>query len=391
MDEPNSQNTQVAAVNQSASASAPSKPTKTSAKPAHQVLFGGITHESAEYLMDNLSMLLSAGVSVGEALDSIAKEIPDNRPRKTLLKMRTQIDEGVPFHRAMAETGLFSSSVMTLIEVGESSGKLAENLKVVATQMHKNNAMAAKVRSAMLYPAFLVVLLFVVGTGIGVFLLPRLLKIINSLNVQVGPITKALIAMGTFFGHFGVLIFFGIIIIAVLIGLAIRTSPQVRWMSEAVLFQIPGVKRLLFETEVARFGFILGTLLQAGLPVNTALESLASSMTTHRYQIFASELCQKVEEGNSFTKVLEDRKTRKLIPGTICQIIMSAERSGNLGESLLSIGQTYEGKAEITARNLETLLEPVVLVILAAGVLFVALAVFLPIYSLIGNFNGAGK
>jgi type IV pilus assembly protein PilC len=384
----NTNSTPEVAAKSTESAKAGAKPAK---KPAHKPIFGGISRESAEYLMDNLSMLMNSGVTVGEALDSLASEMPDQRPKKTLIKMRAQIDEGVPFYQALADTNLFSQSVLTLIEIGESSGNLADNLKVVATQMHKNNAMSAKVRSAMLYPAFLVTLLFLVGTGIGVFLLPRLLKIIQTLHVKVGPVTQALISMGTFFGHFGILIIALLAIIIFGVITAVRISQRARWSIESVMFKLPGVKRLLFETEVARFGFVLGTLMDAGLPVNTSLESLAHSMSTHRYQKFTANLQQKVEEGSSFSQVLSDPKNHKLLPGTICQIIISAERSGNLAPSLLNIGQTYQDKAELTARNLETLLEPIVLVILAAGVLFVALAVFLPIYSLIGNFNGAGR
>jgi len=357
----------------------------------HKKLVGRISRESAEYLMDNLSMLISSGVSVGAALESIAAEVPDKRPRRALLDMRKQIDDGVPFFKAMDSTGLFSPSTITLVEIGESTGQLADNLKVIAVQMHKNNVMASRVKAAMLYPAFLLTLLFLVGTGIGVFLLPRLLTIIKSLQVQVGPITSALIVVGTFFGHFGLLTAALIILIIIGLAIAIRLKPPVKWAFERVLFHIPGIKKLLFETEMARFGFILGTLLEAGLPVTTSLESLANSMTTHRYQLFTNDLRQKIEEGNSFSKVLLDPKVHKMIPGTICQIIISAETSGNLAPSLLSIGQNYEDKADITARNLETLLEPIVLVILAAGVLFVALAVFLPIYSLIGNFNATGK
>lgn len=351
--------------------------------------FGAIKRDTAEYIIESLSMLLLAGVTVGEALESISSEIPQKNVREAMQKMRSNIDEGMPFAQALAQTGLFNPSVITLIEVGESTGKLPENLKVVAAQMHKNNTMNAKIKSAMLYPAFLISLLFVVGTGIGVFLLPKLLNIINSLQVKVGPLTKALIVVGTWFGKYGLLFSAGVVIFIIVMAVAIKRVPAVKAATEAIMFRIPGIKKLLFETEIARFGFVLGTLLDAGLPVVTALQSLAASMSTRRYARFAAEMRDRVDAGDSFEKILTDKKYRKLLPGTICQIIVSAERSGNLSASLLKIGQNYEDKADLTAHNLETLLEPIVLVLIAAAVLFVALAVFLPIYSLIGNLNGA--
>ncbi|MEO5627331.1 MAG: type II secretion system F family protein [Candidatus Saccharimonadales bacterium] len=351
--------------------------------------FGGMNRDTSEYVIESLSMLLLAGVTVGESIQSIAAEIPQKGARQAMLEMRNNIDEGVPFALALEQTGLFSPSVITLIEVGESTGKLPENLKVVAAQMHKNNVMNAKIKSAMLYPAFLVGLLFVVGTGIGVFLLPKLLDIITGLQVEVGLTTKILIVGGTFFGKFGLILAAITVVVIILLSILIKKSSGARAAAEVVLYRIPGVKKLLFETEISRFGFVLGTLLDAGLPVVTALQSLAASMATRRYAHFATEMCQRVDEGDSFDKILSDKKYHKLLPGTITQIVVSAEKSGNLSSSLLKVGQNYEDKADITAHNLETLLEPIVLVLIAVAVLFVAMAVFLPIYSLIGNLNGA--
>lgn len=350
---------------------------------------GGINHETSEYIVESLSMMLLAGVTVGEAIESIANELPKKQSRQQLMAMRSSIDEGMPFAQALERTGLFDTSIVTLIEVGESTGKLPENLKVVAAQMHKNNTMNAKIRSAMMYPAFLVGLLFVVGTGIGVFLLPKLLTIITGLQVQVGLMTRILISFGTWFGKYGLIFAAGVVLTIITTSILIKKSTRAKIVAETILYRVPGIKKLLFETEMSRFGFVLGTLLEAGLPVITALQSLSASMATRRYQKMAGEIKTRVDEGDSFNKILSDHKYRKLIPGTISQIVISAERSGNLSSSLLKIGSNYEDKADLTAQNLETLLEPIVLVLIAIAVLFVAMAVFLPIYSLVGNLNGA--
>lgn len=386
----------VAAPATPAAAKPAEQPAEATGPPPEQVVkrtkkkaFGGISRDTSEYIIESLSMLLLAGVTVGESIQSIANEIPQKGPREAMLQMRNDIDEGVPFAKALENTGLFSTSVITLIEVGESTGKLPENLKVVAAQMHKNNTMNAKIKSAMLYPAFLVGLLFVVGTGIGVFLLPKLLSIISGLQIEVGLMTKILIVVGTLFGKYGLMFAAGMVVTIIAISVAVKKSSLARQAAEVVLYRIPGVKKLLFETEISRFGFVLGTLLEAGLPVVTALQSLSASMATRRYANFAADLAQRVDEGDSFDKILSDKKYRKLMPGTISQIVISAEKSGNLSGSLLKVGQNYEDKADITAHNLETLLEPIILVLIAVAVLFVAMAVFLPIYSLIGNLNEA--
>lgn len=363
------------------------KPAFVRKSKSQEKAFGGTDKETKEYIIENLSMLLSTGVSIGEALAAIASELPKKSTQKLIHTMSSQIDDGIPFWKALEQTRLYNTSAIALIQVGEESGRLPENLKVIGEQMHKSNQMAAKIRSAMLYPAFLLGLLFIVGTGVGVFLLPRLLNILAGLQVQVGLITRIVIRVGTFFGHYGILLA-GVVVSAVILMTILSMAwPPFKALMQATGFRIPGIKRLLFETEISRFGFVLGTLLEAGLPVETALQSLADSMVTRRYRKFAAELRRSVEEGNSFAKTFASQKDRKLLPGTMRQLIVSAEKSGNLSTSLIKVGQIYEDKADITARNLETLLEPIILVIIAVAVLFVALAVILPIYSLVGNIT----
>ena len=122
----------------------PSKPVEKKPHPARRPLFNKISRETSEYLVSNLSMLITSGVSIGEALDSVAQELPDKKARKVLKQMEHEIDDGTPFYKAMDNSGLFSPAVVNLVEIGESSGQLSQNLKVIAVQMHKNNAMASK-------------------------------------------------------------------------------------------------------------------------------------------------------------------------------------------------------------------------------------------------------
>ncbi|MBA3679126.1 type II secretion system F family protein, partial [Candidatus Saccharibacteria bacterium] len=262
-----------------------------------------------------------------------------------------------------------------------------ENLHVVAEQIHKNNIMTSKVRSALLYPAFLIVLLILVGSGIGLFLLPKLADIFNGLNMKLPWYTKALIVFGQFWGKWGILItllFMVTLVIIILLGIYTKTGKKVM---QKILYSLPGVNKLLFQSEIARFGFILGSLLDAGLPVVEALDSLSDSMATKRYRDIITTMKVSIEEGNTFATTFEKIHDKKAFPGPIRQLIVSAEKSGSLSETLLKMSQLYEDKAEITAKNLETMIEPIILVLIAIGVLFVALAVIVPIYSLIGGLE----
>ena len=148
--------------------------------------------------------------------------------------------------------------------------------------------------------------------------------------------------------------------------------------------RLPGISKIIMETELAWLGFILGELLTAGLIVTDAISSLASATTTIAYQKFYLSLEKSIDQGNSFESSFKLYKgINKLIPAPIQQIIITSERSGRLPEVLINLGQNFEGKLEISTKNLVVYMEPVLLIIIWLGVLFVALAVILPIYSLI--------
>lgn len=352
---------------------------------------GSVSRENKEYFVENLSMLIASGVTVGEALETIAKEMPSRKVKKAIMDMCTKVDEGSPFWLALRDSGVLNTSAVALIKAGEESGRLSENLHVVADQIHKNNMMTAKVRSALLYPAFLIVLLIIVGSGIGLFLLPKLADIFKGLNVDLPWFTKMLISFGQFWGKWGLLCTGLFFVVVFIFALLVVYSSAMRRLAEGLLFKLPGLKQLFFESEISRFGFILGSLLEAGLPVVEALDSLSDSMATKRYRDITAQMKASIDEGNSFVTTFENIKDKKAFPGPIRQLIVSGEKSGNLAQTLLKMSKIYEDKAEITAKNLETLLEPVILVLIAIGVLFVALAVIVPIYSLIGGLEPPKK
>jgi type IV pilus assembly protein PilC len=278
--------------------------------------------------------------------------------------------------------------MIALVRIGESVGRLPENLNVIVMQAQKDHDFHSRLRSAMLYPVFVLTLTVIVGIGVAWFILPRLAQIFSSLHVTLPTITRILIAVGEYFGKHGT-----ILVPAILIGLiALFLLCFVIWPTKLIgqwlLMHVPGVGKLLTQVELARFGFVLGTLLQAGLPIMDAIQALVESASLHRYKKFYRYVLKSTEEGNSLRQSFTQyRGSRRLIPGAIQQMVLAGEKTGHLPETLLRIGKNFESKTETTTKNLSTILEPILLVIVWIGVVTVALAVVLPVYSLIGQFN----
>lgn len=341
-----------------------------------------------DFFVENLSMLISGGMSILNVLDAISKELRSQRMKNVIVAMKLDIESGSSLWRMLANTNLFPEHAISLIRLGEESGKLIENLKVVAIEQEKDRVFKSKLYSAMMYPIFVLSLTVIIGIGIAWFILPKLALVFAQLKIKLPLITKVLISTGTFLGHYGQYVAPAIVIIIAVLFFFIFSFSKTKFIGQFILFSLPGIKGLIKEMEMARFGYLLGTLLEAGLPITLALNSLASATENAQYRKLFIHLRDSVADGNSFQKsFVSFRRINYFISSPIQQLIITGEQSGTLSKSLLKIGQMFESKADTSTKNLTVILEPILLVIVWLGVVAVALAVILPIYSLIGGFK----
>jgi len=333
--------------------------------------------------------MLAAGMDIYYALEAIKKEIRSKVLKQAIAAMEEDINSGSPLWRAFENTQMLPDHVVALVRIGEETGRLPENLKVIVIQQEKDRLFKSKIRSAMIYPILVLALTLTIGIGIGWFILPRLAQVFSELRLELPLITKVLIGTGNFLGQYGAAVvplsLAAIFSVIYFVFIFSRT----KFIGESLLFAIPVIKKLIREVELARLGFILGTLLGAGMPVVAALDSLYKASGPRAYKRLYEHLRDSVEEGNSLQKsfALYPKEINRLVPVTVQQLLVAGEKSAQLPQTLLKIGETFENKTETTTKNLTVILEPILLVIVWLGVVSVALAVILPIYSLIGGLN----
>lgn len=344
--------------------------------------------EERNYFIENLAMLVNSGVGIPESLDIIGGGIRSKRVKSIIGEAKKEVEQGIPLWRALEDTGLFSASSTTLIKIGEKSGQLGANLRAIATQQQKDRVAISKIQNAMTYPVLVLSVTLIVAIGIFWFVLPKLIPVFTELNVKLPLITQIFIAFSAFLVNYG-LIFVPILLTFVFIlGYFVFYNPKTKFIGQIFLFSIPGIKKLIKEVEISRFGYILGNLLSAGVSLNDSLLVLCDSTSLEVYKKMYQSLKKNVEEGNSLQKsFLFYPNTTRLIPNTMIQMISVGEQSGNLSIVLKNIGESFENKSESTIKNLTVALEPVMLILVWFGVMAVALSVILPIYSLIGGMN----
>lgn len=345
-----------------------------------------ISSSEREDLTANLALLLKAAMPIGEAVESIADTSDSRRLKKALRKVSLDIDEGEPLSKALKKAKIVTSQTLSLIEAGEQSGTLAANLKLASEQERKLRLFKSKLRSAMMYPVFVLIVTTVVGLGISWFLLPRLATTFQQMDVELPLITRIMIECGVYLQENGAWVIPTIIASACGVASLVASVPFLRHTFQRALLHIPIVGKLLREVEIARMGYMLGSLLDAGIHVVPALEHLEKSSSSPTYKKFYHQLRVNLQSGHSFRQTFATYKhVNKLIPSNARQIIIAGEKSGSLAETLRLVGSTYDEKVEVTTKNFEVIIEPVLLVCVWLGVMAVAIGVILPVYSLVGG------
>ncbi len=338
-------------------------------------------------VIQNLATMLNAGLPLIDSLKTLAMETRVKPMKKLIGRIVELVENGSPLWRAMDDQHFFSPHAIALVRIGEEAGSLAENMEYLSAQQEKDQSLKNKVKMAMIYPTIVMVLMFIIVIGLGMFVLPNLVGVLFSLNVPLPLVTRLVIMFTEFFTEHGAVAVPSMLGGMVVLGILLKFTP-LKIVGQWVLFKIPGIGTLVREATIARFGVILGGLVKAGVPLLEALRSLAEVTPVVSYKRFYERLLDHITLGDSFSKSFKIlRGSEKLLPISVQQLIVTGEKSGSLADILLKVADIYEKKANNTAEKLPVILEPMLLLFIGGLVGTIAFAIIVPIYSIVGNIG----
>ncbi len=367
---------------------APPKPRKKGANPFADFLgaikYIGLGREKNN-IVQNLATMLNAGLPLIDSLKALQMESRYKPIKKLFGGIVNSVEMGHPLWRSMENEHFFSPHAIALVRIGEEAGNLAENMEYLAQQQEKDQALRSKVKMAMIYPSIVMVLMFIVVMGLGIFVLPNLIGVLTSLNVPLPLVTRIVIAFTNFMSSNGTIIMPASVAGIIFIIILAKFTP-LRAVAQWLMFHIPGIGSLARQATIARFGVIMGGLMQAGVPLVEALRSLVEVTPIVSYKRFYARLLERILLGDSFAKSFtEIHGSQKLLPISVQQLVMTGEKAGSLSKILMKIADIYEKKANETAQRLPVILEPMILLFIGALVATIAMAIIVPIYSIVGN------
>jgi len=326
-----------------------------------------------------LATLIAAGFPLVSAIYTLIPQTGSAIFKRILSQIKDAIEEGSSFADALSQyPDTFSDMYINMVRSGESSGTLELVLERLAEISEKQQALNNRIRSALTYP----VLMFFLGIMVLYFLLayvvPRITSIFSDMGQVLPAPTRFLIATSEIFKSGWWVILLGIIFISIGISRLKKSEKGMYWYDKTKL-SLPGFGNLTTKLAVARFARTLGTLLENGVTLLSALGIVKNIVGNRLIADSIETAANDVEKGNGLGKSLE---ASKLFPHISIQMIQVGEQSGELETLLNKVADIYENEVENTVVGLSTLLEPVIILFMGVIVLFIVLSILLPIFEM---------
>lgn len=338
-----------------------------------------ISPQELALLTRQLSTLVGAGLPLVDCLSALIEQVESARIKRTLSHIREQVTEGTSLADALkAHPRIFTDLYVNMVRAGEASGALDLVLLRLADYTENYAALRDKVRSALTYP----ILMAIVGSSILFFLLsyvvPKVTKIFSENKAALPLMTTVLLAISGFLQEYWWLVVGAIIAVVLSIRVSTRT-PAGRLRYDRYVLSIPYFGKLLKKVALARFARTLSTLLTSGITLMQALDIVKNVVNNTVLSKAIEEARSSIREGQSIAPPL---KKSGLFPAMLIHMIAVGEKSGELEQMLSKAADAYDAEVSSAVTALTSILEPVMILIGGAVVLFIVLAILLPIFEL---------
>lgn len=353
---------------------------------AQNQLFSRVSFLDRLLFTKHLAVMIKAGIPVAEALAVLTDQTRSRVFKKVLSATLSDLENGQSLAKSLAKyPKVFDHFYISLIEVSEESGTLEENLDFLAKQLAKNYNLRKKIQSAMLYPGLVLGAATIMGGFIALFILPKLVDFFSVFEIELPLTTRILLFVASTMKNYSFFIVGGLVLLTA-VAFALVSLPKVKPKWHAFVLKLPLIGALTASGQLAHFARNLGGLLRSGVPVTRALEVTANTLSNLKFRIDTQEIGLALSKGQTIGTVLGKKKYSEFPPIT-AKMILVGEKTGKLDETLLYLGDFYEDEIDNLAKNLSTILEPVLLITIGLLVGLVALAIISPIYELTGSIR----
>ncbi len=330
----------------------------------------------------HLSIMLKSGLSLTRALAILSVQTRSKRFKKLLSRVKDDVESGKSFAESLAAQKVFSPLYVSMVKVGELGGNLGEVLDLLALQMLKSHNLKSKVKGAMIYPLIVVLAMIGVGTAMMIFVVPKLVDIFEGFEIELPLTTRILIGFTKFFNEFWYFFLIGFVIFIIWLKWFLSTNLGKKIWHKIIL-KTPYIKGMSMRINITNFARNLSLLVKSGMPIVESLKVISTTFKNIYYQEALKDSSKKVRKGVNLGEALE--KYPNLFSGLVLQMVTVGEETGSLDDILAKLADFYEAETDQQMKNISSVIEPVLMIIVGIAVAIMAVSIISPIYSLMGQ------
>ena len=332
----------------------------------------------------NLQVMIASGLPLPRALNTLSEQAKSQKLKKALLDIREKVVKGKNFSETLEDhPDIFSELFRNMIKVGEESGTLEKVLTVLTKQMEREHELKSKITGALMYPAVIILAMVGIGILMLVMVVPQLGETFEELGIELPVTTQLVIGIGTFMAerwYFAILIMIALIFFL----WTFSKTKTGKKTIDTLILKLPVISALAKKTNSAYTVRTLSSLITAGIPIVRSLEITAGVLGNIYYKEAIMEAAEKVKKGGKLSEAL--KKHKDIYPLVVFQMVEVGEETGESSEILARLADFFEDEVGNATKNLASVIEPVLMIIIGAVIGFFAISMVQPMYSMLGAF-----
>ena len=358
------------------------KASKMAAKLRQHFASRGVKRLDIIECVRNLSVMLTAGIPLLSALEDSIEATENKSLKSALVDAKKEIELGMNFSDALShQRGIFPDIFIRLTKVGESTGRLDKSLTDVADHLQRLEDLSQAIKRSLFYPVFAIV----TTTGAMIFwfvyVLPKIMNVIQEMGVELPVITRVLMAVSNAISSYWYVIA-GMVIVLVISVQVMRTKEKTRYYYDLMLLKLPIVKLIIYNKLLALFTEQMRILIVAGLTIDRTLDIVAGVIDNLVFRRAILAVRENVLLGS---RISDSLKEHKIFPPMVTRMVNAGERSGNLDTQFSFLSGYYIKRLDDISAKLGKMIEPILLSIVGIVFILILMAVLLPVYELVSK------
>lgn len=332
-----------------------------------------------------LALMIESGFDVTSSLDLLEGQMANKALKKAVKEITKDIRNGMKPSQAFAQHPLaFSDLYCRTIAVAEETGNMEKALRQMADHIEKNANTSKRVRGALAYPAFMMLLAVGVVAVLVGFVVPQFSKMYDQLGVKLPLATRILLSVTDFLRQWGLWIFL-VLVAVVVVAFAMTRSEDGKYQRDKLILRIPLLGRIIILTELGRVASTISTLFRAGVPLPEILTLASNSCTNRVLARTLTDVRQEMLQGQGLSRPMS---VRPIFPPLIVQMAAVGENTGNLDATMETVAQSYDMEAQERTSAMTGMITPAATMLIGGMVAFVALALVSTMYGMMGSVGG---